>query len=122
MVVIWRPVALTVIFLRCSLKFSMMPTEWRDMVERTRELELALGSEEKIVMDNEVDTVVVQRRAIRASTSIIKGEKFTRENLTVLRPCPKDGLPPYKLVDILDKKSKRNIKTGEVIHIEDFIK
>lgn len=103
-------------------KFSMMPTEWRDMVERTRELELALGSEEKIVMDNEVDTVVVQRRAIRASTSIIKGEKFTRENLTVLRPCPKDGLPPYKLVDILDKKSKRNIKTGEVIHIEDFIK
>ena len=83
---------------------------------------VALTSREKIVMDNEVDTVVVQRRAIRASTSIIKGEKFTRENLTVLRPCPKDGLPPYKLVDILDKKSKRNIKTGEVIHIEDFIK
>ena len=54
MVVIWRPVALTVIFLWCSLKFSMMPTEWRDMVERTRELELALGSEEKIVMDNDL--------------------------------------------------------------------
>ena len=36
--------------------FSMDPKTWREMVERTRELELALGSTEKMVADNERET------------------------------------------------------------------
>jgi N-acetylneuraminate synthase len=32
--------------------FSMDPADWREMVERTRELESALGTEEKRIMEN----------------------------------------------------------------------
>ena len=47
--------------------FSMNPQSWREMVERTRELENALGSTQKFVADNEQETVVVQRRCLRAT-------------------------------------------------------
>ncbi len=47
-------------------KFSMNPTSWKEMVLRTRELERALGNDDKLIMENEKETVVLQRRAIRA--------------------------------------------------------
>ena len=37
--------------------FAMTPDTWREMVDRTRELEAALGSHEKFVADNEKETV-----------------------------------------------------------------
>src|SRR5439155_16097859 len=42
--------------------FSMTPQSWCEMVERTRELESALGSPRKKVEQNERETVVVHRR------------------------------------------------------------
>ena len=48
-------------------KFSMDPTTWREMVERSRELESSLGNGLKVVEENEKDTVVLQRRSLRAT-------------------------------------------------------
>src|SRR5262249_53339138 len=45
--------------------FSMDPRTWREMVDRTRELEAALGTGVKRVEENERETVVLQRRSIR---------------------------------------------------------
>ena len=50
--------------------FSMDPRTWRDMVDRTRELEAALGSPVKRVADNEKETLVVQRRCLRAAAGL----------------------------------------------------
>ena len=54
-------------------KFSMDPITWREMVERTRELEMALGTGVKEVEGNEVDTIVVQRRSLRSIAPFKKG-------------------------------------------------
>ena len=102
-------------------KFSMMPDEWKDMVERSRELELALGTEEKKVMDNELETVVIQRRSIRAAKSIKKGGSINRENIEFLRPCPINALEPYRVNDVINKQAKRDIPSGDVIYLEDLI-
>lgn len=101
-------------------KFSMNPKTWRDMVDRTRELEAALGTEEKRVMDNESETVVLQRRAIRTTRQIQTGESINKDSLIALRPCPKDALPPYRLPELLGKKAARNIDAGDVIRLEDI--
>src|SRR5277367_6714995 len=53
--------------------FSMTPSSWREMVDRTRELEYALGSSRKFVAENEKDTVVVQRRSLRATADLKAG-------------------------------------------------
>jgi len=93
--------------------FSMDTITWRDMVRGIRELENALGVGIKQVEENERETVVLQRRAIRMATNLAAGSVLAREHLTVLRPCPKDGLPPYRMDELLGKKLRRDICMGE---------
>jgi sialic acid synthase SpsE len=100
--------------------FSMDPRAWRDMVDRTRELEAALGSREKFVVENERDTVVVQRRAVRASRDIEAGTTFQSEDIEVLRPCPPDAIPPYESSKIIHRKARRDISRGEHIRWSDL--
>ena len=94
-------------------KFSMDPASWSDMVERTRELENALGCGIKQIEDNEKETVIVQRRAIRAVINLTAGMTIERDHLTVLRPCPGDALPPYNLEKLIGKKIQHDIQKGE---------
>lgn len=101
-------------------KFSMDPETWKDMVDRTRELESALGSKLKKIEDNEKETVILQRRSIRLSSNVQQGTAMTRELLEILRPCPIDAIPPYKLKDVLGKKVNRDIKAGEYLSWKDL--
>lgn len=94
-------------------KFSMDPKSWLDMVERTRELENALGCGIKQVEDNEKETVVIQRRSIRATTDLAVGTILSRNHLEVLRPCPADALPPYYLDELIGMKIRYEVKAGE---------
>jgi len=62
-------------------KFSMNPTTWKAMVERTRLLESSLGNGIKKVEDNELETVVLQRRSIRAQKNLKSGDIITESDL-----------------------------------------
>ena len=42
-------------------KFSMNPKSWKEMVDRSRELEISLGSNIKKVERNEVDTHISKK-------------------------------------------------------------
>jgi N-acetylneuraminate synthase len=96
-------------------KFSMTPKTWRDMVDRTRELEAALGDGFKKIENNEIETAVLQRRSIRASRDIHEGEVLDLENVEFLRPCPEDGLPPSEFSNIKGKKILGSVSKGEHI-------
>lgn len=93
--------------------FSMNPGSWQEMVNRTRELENALGVGIKQVEGNEQETVVLQRRAIRMTTNLTAGSILSHDHLTVLRPCPKDGLPPYRIGELIGKQLRCDINLGE---------
>jgi len=93
--------------------FSMTPHSWREMVDRTRELELALGSSDKFVAGNEQDTVVVQRRCLRAARDIRAGETFTREMIDVLRPAVPGGIQPYEIPTVLGTCALVDIPKGK---------
>ncbi len=97
--------------------FSMDPKSWKEMVERTRELEIALGNGIKKIEDNEMQTAILQRRAIRFARDLPAGQLITKTDLEVLRPCPVDGLPPYRISDVLGKKLRRDAKKGEHLTI-----
>jgi N-acetylneuraminate synthase len=93
--------------------FSMTPKTWREMVDRTRELEHALGSPLKEVAANERDTVVIQRRCLRFATAVSSGTTLTRELLDALRPAPPDAILPYELEKVLGKRVRRDTVAGE---------
>ena len=100
--------------------FSMDPLDWKDMVDRTRELELALGEEEKKICENEIETVVLQRRCWRLKNNLSSGTEIKENHLEVLRPSPLDSINPYEIKDILGKKINKNMVKGQHISIKDF--
>ena len=100
--------------------FSMNYKAWQEMVDYTRELENALGSGVKQVEENEKETVILQRRAIRTSVNLAAGSILKREHLAVLRPCPLDGIPPYKIDDCIGKRLRRDICTGDHLRWTDI--
>lgn len=94
-------------------KFAMNPVTWREMVDRTRELELALGTGVKKVEGNETDTVVVQRRGLRATRDLAPGERITKGDVEALRPCPHDAFPPYMEGVLISKVLRVAVRKGE---------
>jgi sialic acid synthase SpsE len=101
-------------------KFSMDLNTWREMVDRTRELENSLGLEIKKVEDNEMETVILQRRAIRAKKDLMIGDNVNEEDLEFLRPCPNNALSPYELKKVLNRKLKRSIQAGDYLQWKDL--
>ena len=83
--------------------FSMTPATWREMVDRTRELEAALGDGVKRVEDNERDTIVVQRRALRLTRDVAAGETLSEDDLESLRPAPSGALEPHQLGEVVGR-------------------
>jgi N-acetylneuraminate synthase len=100
--------------------FSMSPKSWREMVDRTRELENSLGAGVKKIEGNEIETAVLQRRAIRLGEDLAQGSMLIRENLTVLRPCPTDALPPYEINKVLGKRLRHPKKVGDYLKWDDL--
>jgi N-acetylneuraminate synthase len=89
------------------------------MVDRTRELERALGSSDKVVAANEQETVVVQRRCLRAAWDIQAGEVFEREMIAVLRPATPGAVLPYELEHFLGTRALRDIPAGKELRWTD---
>jgi sialic acid synthase SpsE len=97
-------------------KFAMNPKAWEEMVENTRRLESALGSADKFVAGNELETVILQRRCLRAARDIKAGEQMTRAMMDVLRPAPAEALKPYELEKVLGTHALLDIPAGKDLH------
>jgi len=100
--------------------FSMAPDTWKEMVVRTRELEAALGNGNKTVEDNELDTVIVQRRCLRLTHKLAAGSSVQTENLEALRPAPQGAVPPYELSRIIGKTLKTDKTAGDALYWKDL--
>jgi sialic acid synthase SpsE len=101
--------------------FSMTPQTWAEMVARTRELEHALGSANKVVAENERETVIVQRRCLRAARDIQAGELLQREMIDVLRPATPGAIMPYEIDAVIGTKAARDLPAGVELRWTDLI-
>ncbi|HWW16445.1 MAG TPA: N-acetylneuraminate synthase family protein [Candidatus Dormibacteraeota bacterium] len=95
--------------------FSMTPSSWREMVDRTRELECALSSPQKFVAENEQETVIVQRRCLRATQDLKAGTVLREDMLEALRPAPREGVVPFDLPRVVGRKLLRDLPQGECL-------
>jgi sialic acid synthase SpsE len=100
--------------------FSMDRKSWREMVDRSCELQFALGNGIKKIEANEAETVVLQRRSIRAKKNILAGSLFQKQDFELLRPCPLNALPPYRIDDIYGKVCRRDISLGDYLTCQDL--
>lgn len=100
--------------------FSMTPNTWREMMERTRELEAALGDGVKRIEENETESVIVQQRALRLTRDAAAGEVLQSADIKALRPAPAGAFKPYETEQILGRPLKRAKEAGDVLCPEDF--
>jgi N-acetylneuraminate synthase len=101
--------------------FSMDPEAWAEMVLRTRELENALGSTDKIIVENEQETSVIQRRCVRAARDLKAGEIITRDMLDVLRPATIGAIKPFEVENVIGTKVYIDIPAGKEIRWTDVV-
>ena len=85
------------------------------MVSSVRNIEKALGSEEKKVSDSESANIAIARKSIIASRDIKKGEILTEDNLTTKRPGT--GVSPMKWLDVIGTRAIRDFAEDELIEI-----
>lgn len=94
-------------------KFAMNPVTWAEMVENTRRLERAMGSPDKVVAENELETVVIQRRCLRAARDIHAGEIFDRAMIDVLRPATPGAILPDEVDRVIGMVAIADIPLGK---------
>jgi len=100
--------------------FAMTPPSWREMVQRTREVELALGDGVKRVEDNERETMIVQRRCLRAARDMPAGTMLTDSDLECLRPAELGALEPNCIERVVGSSLTRDVVRGEALRSEDL--
>ena len=98
--------------------FAMNPQTWRDMVDRSRELEAALGDGVKRVEDNEAQTAVLQQRCLRAARALPAGHVLQAGDLEALRPAPPGALRPYELPAAVGQMLTMALEAGDALTAE----
>ena len=96
-------------------KASLEPSELKAMGSAIRNIEQALGSEEKKVSSSEMKNKAVARKSIVAAKAIKAGEMFSEENLTVKRPGI--GISPMKWESVIGQVAIRDFEQDELIEL-----
>ena len=95
--------------------FSMEPAEMRSLVVESERAFLALGKVQLTVQKIEEKSKIF-KRSIYVVKDIKAGEKFSKENIRVIRPG--DGLAPKYLEGIIGKIASVDIKRGNPLKFE----
>lgn len=94
-------------------KASLDPAQLKAMVRAIRNVEIAVGSEEKKVSASEAKNMAVARKSIVAARKIKKGEILSDDNLTTKRPG--SGISPMMWEEICGQRATRDYMPDEQI-------
>ncbi|EDU36131.1 N-acetylneuraminate synthase family protein [Clostridium sporogenes] len=97
--------------------FSSDTKELKKLVNDIRYIEKSLGSSQVKPTGKEIEMRKIARRSIVATRDLKVGDVIEERKLDYKRPG--SGLPPKFAKYILNKKVKRNIKSGEIITFYD---
>lgn len=97
--------------------FSMEPSEFKSLVIETERAWQSLGKV-KYGPTREEKASLKFRRSIYVSKDIRVGEKFTKENIKIVRPGY--GLEPKYYEQIIGLEAKKDYKRGQPLQLIDF--
>jgi N-acetylneuraminate synthase len=103
-------------------RYAIEPGELARMIQCIRSAEAALGHGRKELLPVERELHAFARRSIFSARAIQAGERFSRENLTILR-CGRHqaGMPPSSLDELIGKQASRAITADHPIVAEDVL-
>ena len=92
---------------------SLEPKELKSMVLAIRNIEIALGSDEKKPSRSEGLNISVVRKSIVANKEIKQGDLLTEKNISVKRPG--NGINPMRWDEVIGSTARKNYNTDELI-------
>ena len=94
---------------------SINPLELKNLVKIIRKFEKAYGKGEKKIQDSEKENIHIVRRSIVAKKNILKGQKFSIENICAKRPG--DGISPMEFQTVIGKRAHKNFIKDQKIEL-----
>ena len=91
-------------------RFSLVPEEFKKLVNSIRRAELATGKVFYGPRDEKEKDNFKYRRSLFVSKDVKKGEKFSSQNVRSIRPG--HGLPPKYYDEIIGRVAKKDIEEG----------
>ncbi len=99
-------------------KMAMEPEEMKQLVENSRNVFTAMGTEKRVIAQGEIEQRKNIRRSVVAAHNLCAGTILTRDDLDCKRPGT--GLPPECLEKIIGMRLKRDLTVDEMIKKEDL--
>jgi len=96
-------------------KASLEPNELKIMISAVRQIEIALGSAEKVPTEKEKEIALVARKSIVATKRISAGDRIEADAITSKRPA--DGISPMHWDQVIGTKAIRDFELDECIEI-----
>lgn len=101
-------------------KVSLLPEEFRGMVEAIRQVEEAMGSaSERRLSQGELMNRVTLAKSVVVTRNLEPGELIAREFLEV--KSPGRGLQPNRLPELVGKRARRPMKAGDFFFPSDLV-
>lgn len=100
-------------------KVSLLPTEFREMVQSIREVEQALGAgSNRNITQGELINRESLAKSLTINRDVEKGVVITAEMIEI--KSPGKGLPPYRKNDLIGIRAPRNFTKGDFFYLEDL--
>jgi N-acetylneuraminate synthase len=99
---------------------SLEPEDFKGLVEGIRSIEqaMAYGCNERYVSQGELLNRENLAKSVVAAKAVKLGEVFTSDCLRVASPG--QGLPPYRLNELIGKRASRNLSIGDFLFESDI--
>ena len=100
-------------------KISLLPEEFKMLVEGVREVEASIGNiNARTITQGEILNREVLGKSLVVNRAINKGEVIQSDMVDIRSPG--QGIPPYRKKDIIGIKAKRNFKENDFIFDSDL--
>ncbi|MBU7592277.1 N-acetylneuraminate synthase [Metabacillus halosaccharovorans] len=100
-------------------KASLIPNEFKQMVNGIRNIEHAMGNSDKRVTPSEQKTKELVRRSIYAGKDLPRGSIISLDDLVYLRP--NKGIEACYYLDVIGQHLINDKKKGELLTWDDFL-
>ena len=94
-------------------RMSLLPSELKKTIEIIKKTKIALGNEEKQVLDSEKHNRLRLKKSLVTKGFIKKGEKLNRNKVAIKRPGT--GLPPKEIFNIINYVALKDIHANSVL-------
>lgn len=99
-------------------QISANPEELKEIVKEGRNIQIALGSFNRVISKDEEEKKGKFRRSVVTAKKLSQGHTITNEDLTVKRPGT--GIQPEEIPYLVGRKLKKNLNADEILSWSDF--